>query len=150
MTVSDVANGLQKPLGEIIKKLMFAGIMATQNQTIDRDTVELIALEYDTVLQNEVVTDVTRFDEIEIKDDEKDLSATETPIEFSELDFNSCCNIEGKWKYSLDKGNCVQLPFEIGFCGNEDFSNPDKAVYTAQTSRDGIYNLIFCYRQCMG
>ena len=73
MTVSDVATGLGKPLGEIIKKLMFAGIMATQNQTIDRDTVELIALEYDTVLQNEVVTDVTRFDEIEIKDDEKDL-----------------------------------------------------------------------------
>ena len=73
MTVSDVANGLGKPLGEIIKKLMFTGIMATQNQTIDRDTVELLALEYDTVLQNEVVTDVTRFDEIEIKDDEKDL-----------------------------------------------------------------------------
>ena len=73
MTVSDVATGLGKPLGEIIKKLMFAGIMATQNQTIDRDTVELLAMEYDTVLQNEVVTDVTRFDEIEIKDDEKDL-----------------------------------------------------------------------------
>ena len=73
MTVSEVATGLGKPLGEIIKKLMFTGIMATQNQTIDRDTVELIAMEYDTVLQNEVVTDVTRFDEIEIKDDEKDL-----------------------------------------------------------------------------
>ena len=39
MTVSEVATGLGKPLGEIIKKLMFAGIMATQNQTIDRDTV---------------------------------------------------------------------------------------------------------------
>ena len=73
MTVSDVATGLEKPLGEIIKKLMFAGIMATQNQTIDRDTVELIAMDYDTVLQDEVVTDVTRFDEIEIKDDEADL-----------------------------------------------------------------------------
>ena len=73
MTVSEVATGLGKPLGEIIKKLMFAGIMATQNQTVDRDTVELIAMEYDTVLQNEVVTDVTRFDEMEIKDDEKDL-----------------------------------------------------------------------------
>ena len=73
MTVSDVATGLGKPLGEIIKKLMFAGIMATQNQTIDRDTVELIAMDYDTVLQDEVVTDVTRFDEMEIKDDEADL-----------------------------------------------------------------------------
>ena len=73
MTVSEVAEGLGKPLGEIIKKLMMAGIMASQNQTIDRDTVELIAMEYDTVLQNEVVTDVTRFDEIEITDDEADL-----------------------------------------------------------------------------
>lgn len=74
-------------------------------------------------------------------DDKKDLSDTEIPVEFSELD--SCRSITGKWKYSFDKGNCVQLPFEMGFCGNEDFSEPDKAVYTAQTSRDGIYNLIF-------
>ena len=73
MTVSEVAEGLGKSLGEIVKKLMFMGIMATQNQTIDRDTVELLAMEYDTVLQDEVVTDVTRFDEIEIKDDEADL-----------------------------------------------------------------------------
>lgn len=73
MTVLEVAEGLGRPLGEIIKKLMFAGIMATQNQTIDRETVELIAMEYDTVIQDEVITDVTRFDEIEIKDDDADL-----------------------------------------------------------------------------
>ena len=39
MTVSEVAEGLGKSLGEIIKKLMMAGIMSTQNQTIDRDNV---------------------------------------------------------------------------------------------------------------
>ena len=75
--------------------------------------------------------------------DKRELQNTAIPTEFSELDMTSCRTINGKWDYSLNKWNCVQLPFELGFCGNEDFSDPDKAVYTAQSSRDGIYNLIF-------
>ena len=73
MMVSEVATGLNRPLGEIIKKLMLTGIMATQNQIIDRDTVELLAMEYNTTIQDEVVTDITRFDEFEIVDDESEL-----------------------------------------------------------------------------
>jgi len=73
MTVSEVATALDKPLGEIVKKLLLAGIMANQNQTIDRETVELICMDYNTTVQDEVVTDVTRFDEMEIVDDPKDL-----------------------------------------------------------------------------
>ena len=34
MTVSDVATGLGKSLGEIIKKLMMQGVMVNQNQWI--------------------------------------------------------------------------------------------------------------------
>ena len=45
MTVSDVANGLEKPLGEIIKKLMLLGIMANINSSIDFTTAELVAEE---------------------------------------------------------------------------------------------------------
>ncbi|MCR5350717.1 MAG: translation initiation factor IF-2 [Acholeplasmatales bacterium] len=73
MTVADVANGLNKPVAQVIMKLMQLGIMASQNQTIDRDTIELLAVDFGYELQNEVITDVTRFDEVEIVDDEASL-----------------------------------------------------------------------------
>lgn len=73
MTVLDVANGMNKPVAQVIMKLMQLGIMASQNQTIDRDTIELLAVDFGFELKNEVITDVTRFDEVEIVDDEASL-----------------------------------------------------------------------------
>lgn len=73
MTVSDLASGLNKPLGEVVKKLFLAGVMATQNQVISRDAVELVCMDYNVEIKDEVVTDLERFDEISIVDDEKDL-----------------------------------------------------------------------------
>ncbi|MDE6407574.1 MAG: translation initiation factor IF-2 [Anaeroplasmataceae bacterium] len=73
MTVSDVASGMGKTNAQIIMKLMQAGIVANQNQTIDRETIELIALEFGYELKDEVITDVTRFDEIVVEDDEASL-----------------------------------------------------------------------------
>ena len=46
MTVSDVAVGMGKTNAQIIMKLMQAGIVANQNQTVDRETIELVALEF--------------------------------------------------------------------------------------------------------
>lgn len=69
MTVADVAVGLGKTNAQIIMKLMQAGIVANQNQTVDRETIELIALEFGYELQDEVVTDLTRFEEIVVEDD---------------------------------------------------------------------------------
>lgn len=46
MTVGEVAKTLHKDAAEIIKKLMFLGVMATINQEIDVDTIQLIADEY--------------------------------------------------------------------------------------------------------
>lgn len=73
MTVSDVASGMGKTNAQIIMKLMQAGIVANQNQTIDRETIELVALEFGYELKDEVITDVTRFDEIVVEDDEASL-----------------------------------------------------------------------------
>jgi translation initiation factor IF-2 len=57
----------------IIKKLMMMGMMASVNQVIDRDTIELICLEEGVEAQDEVITDVSRYDEMDIDDDPKDL-----------------------------------------------------------------------------
>ncbi len=73
MTVADIAAGMGKTNAQVVMKLMQLGIMATQNQTVDRETIELIALDFGFELKNEVITDATRFDEMEIVDDENDL-----------------------------------------------------------------------------
>lgn len=73
MTVADLAQAMGKTNAQIVMKLMQLGIMANQNQTIDRETIELVAMDFGYELQNEVVTDATRFEEIEIVDDETSL-----------------------------------------------------------------------------
>ncbi len=73
MIISEVAEALGISNGAIMKKLMALGIMSSVNQRIDRDTVELVAMDMGFTVEDEVVTDLTRFDEFEIKDKEEDL-----------------------------------------------------------------------------
>jgi translation initiation factor IF-2 len=73
MTVADLAEGMRKPVAELIKKLMFMRIMASQTQEISRENAELLCMEFGLELKDEVITDMTRFDEIEVEDNPKDL-----------------------------------------------------------------------------
>ena len=73
MTVLELAEEMDKPVTEIIKKLMFLRVMATQNQEISRENAELLAMEYNLEFKDEVITDVTRFDEMEDFDKPEDL-----------------------------------------------------------------------------
>ncbi len=75
MTVGEVAQGINVPVAKVVMKLMGLGVMANQNQTIDRETIELLCMDFGYELKDEVVTDATRFDEFKIEDDEKDLIA---------------------------------------------------------------------------
>ena len=74
MTTQEIAEALNISTTELVKKLfMTMGIMATATQAIDRDTAELIAMEYGYELKDKQITDMTRFDEMEIVDDEASL-----------------------------------------------------------------------------
>ncbi len=74
MTVMEIAEALGKSVTEMVKKMFVSmGIVATATQAIDRDTAELIAMEYNFELKDKQITDMVRFDEMEIVDDEKDL-----------------------------------------------------------------------------
>lgn len=73
MTIVQIAEGLNKTIAQVVMKLMQLGIMANQNQSIDRETVELVALDFGYEVKDEVVTDVTRFDEFKIEDNAEDL-----------------------------------------------------------------------------
>ena len=46
ITVKDLAAAMAEKVGNVIKKLMEMGMMASQNQSIDADTAELIANEF--------------------------------------------------------------------------------------------------------
>ena len=74
MTVSDLSAQLNKPVTEVIKSLLMLGVVANQNQVLDRDTVELIAAEYGFDVKDEVVTDAIEFEKIVFDDKEEDLS----------------------------------------------------------------------------
>ncbi|ASP19491.1 elongation factor Tu [Antarctobacter heliothermus] len=46
ITVAELANRMAERVGDVVKSLMNAGIMATQNQSIDADTAELVIEEF--------------------------------------------------------------------------------------------------------
>ncbi|MFH1693982.1 MAG: translation initiation factor IF-2 [Bacillota bacterium] len=73
MNVAAVAEGLNLSNAAMIKRLMQLGLMASINQIIDRDTIEVIALDEGYEVRDEVITDVTRYDEMQIVDDPKDM-----------------------------------------------------------------------------
>lgn len=73
MTVSTLANMLNVPSAELVKKLFLLGIMATANNSINFETAEILASEYSKELKREETADVTNFEEYEIVDNEEDL-----------------------------------------------------------------------------
>ena len=73
MTVSEFAKAMNISVGEIIKKLMGLGLMMNLNTTIDFDTAEVIASEYNKNLKKDTSVDEVSFEELEIVDNEEDL-----------------------------------------------------------------------------
>jgi translation initiation factor IF-2 len=73
LTVGELANKLGKEPSEIIKKLLLLGVMATINQTLDKDAIELIASEYGVEVEEEIIIDETEFENYQIVDDPADL-----------------------------------------------------------------------------
>ncbi|MBE5103794.1 translation initiation factor IF-2 [Bacillus thuringiensis] len=74
LTVGELAKKLSKEPSEIIKKLFMLGIMATINQDLDKDTIELIATDYGIEVEEEVIISETEFETfIDEQDDEENL-----------------------------------------------------------------------------
>lgn len=62
LTVSELAEKLNKDASELIKKLMLLGTMATKNQDLDDDAIELICAEYNVEVEKEIILEDTDFD----------------------------------------------------------------------------------------
>lgn len=74
LTVGELAKKIGKEPSEIIKKLMMLGVMATINQDLDDDTIELLASEFGIQVQKEIVLDMTDLDSYIVEDKAEDLA----------------------------------------------------------------------------
>ena len=79
MNAVDLANELNISPAKIIMKFFADGIMIDQNQPLDRDSVELVALDYDKEVRDEQIEDPAKFDEMEVVDSEDSL-VTRPPV----------------------------------------------------------------------
>lgn len=62
LTVGQFAEKLGRPSTDIIKKLMALGVMATKNQDLEKETIELLADDYGVAVEEEVVVDEASFE----------------------------------------------------------------------------------------
>ncbi|QUE55223.1 translation initiation factor IF-2 [Streptococcus oriscaviae] len=57
MTVAEIAKRIKREPAEIVKKLFMMGVMATQNQSLDGDTIELLMVDYGIEAKEKVEVD---------------------------------------------------------------------------------------------
>ena len=74
MTIQELADKIQKTPAEIVRFLMFQGVMATVNQLIDVETIKKVCAEYELEVLEE---DLEAFMEEELEKEEKKKALTE-------------------------------------------------------------------------
>ena len=62
MNAQDLAKLLHRPAAEIIKKLFMLGVMVNQNQSLDKDTIEMLAADYGIEAKEKVQEDIADLD----------------------------------------------------------------------------------------
>ena len=81
MNAQDLAKILHRSSAEIVKKLFMLGVMVNQNQSLDKDTIEILADDYGIQAQEKVevdVTDIDKFFDAEMAN--KDFEAPRAPV----------------------------------------------------------------------
>ena len=81
MTVAEIAKRIKREPAEIVKKLFMMGVMATQNQSLDGDTIELLMVDYGIEAHAKVEVDNADIDRFFVDDDYLDPDAlVERPL----------------------------------------------------------------------
>ncbi len=75
MTVGETAKLLHKDASEVIKKLILMGVMATINQELDIETIQLLAGEFGVEVEVKIPVDEDTFENVEENDSEEDLQS---------------------------------------------------------------------------
>lgn len=67
MNAQDLGKLLHREPAEIVKKLFMLGIMTNQNQSLDKDTIELLAADYNIEAKEKVHEDISDIDKLYAK-----------------------------------------------------------------------------------
>jgi translation initiation factor IF-2 len=73
LTVAELGKKLYREPSEIIKKLFLLGVVATINQELDKDAIELIAGEYGVEVEEEIQIDTTDLEVYFTEDEQEEL-----------------------------------------------------------------------------
>ncbi len=74
LTVAELAKKLHREPSEIIKKLFMLGVIATINQELDKDAIELITSEYGVEVEEKVSVDISDLESFITEDSPENLS----------------------------------------------------------------------------
>jgi len=74
LTVAELAKKLHREPSEIIKKLFMLGVIATINQELDKDAIELISGEYGVEVEEKVSVDISDLESFITEDSPENLS----------------------------------------------------------------------------
>ncbi|GAY73113.1 translation initiation factor 2 [Lentilactobacillus kosonis] len=64
MNAQDLGKALHREPAEVVKKLFMLGVMVNQNQSLDKDTIEILAADYGIKAEEKVQEDVSDIDKI--------------------------------------------------------------------------------------
>ncbi|PSL42092.1 translation initiation factor IF-2 [Planomicrobium soli] len=79
LTVAELAKKLGREPSEIIKKLFMLGVMATINQELDKDAIELVCAEYEVEVEEEILVDKTDL-EVYFEPEDEELQQERPPV----------------------------------------------------------------------
>ncbi|GAA0461586.1 translation initiation factor IF-2 [Alkalibacillus silvisoli] len=143
LTVGELAEKLNKDSSEIIKKLMIIGVMATINQQLDAESIELICDDFGVEVEEEVVVDQTDLNNFIQEDQDNDLEIRPAIVTImGHVDHGKTTLLDSIRHTKVTEGEAGGITQHIGAYQIEDddkkitfLDTPGHAAFTSMRSR---------------
>ncbi|WP_017185263.1 translation initiation factor IF-2 [Alkalibacillus haloalkaliphilus] len=143
LTVGELAEKLNKDSSEIIKKLMMLGVMATINQQLDQETIELICDDFGVEVEEEVVVDQTDLNNFIEEDEAENLQIRPAIVTImGHVDHGKTTLLDSIRETKVTEGEAGGITQHIGAYQIDDdgkkttfLDTPGHAAFTSMRSR---------------